>query len=111
MFIIPEQFEAGGRIWDVKFVSPGTLLDSDGNHAYGTTDFETATIELEESDIPRLMTQVFLHELSHVMFYVVGIYDHENEETHRLVDALGSALLSYMMTKKGKSLNTRYTTY
>lgn len=101
MFAIPEQFEAGGRIWDVKVVPTGKLLDSDGNHAYGTTDFDSATITLEENDSPRLMSQVFLHELSHVMFYVVGIFDHENEETHRLVDALGSALLSYMVTKKG----------
>ena len=100
MFIIPEQFEAGGRIWDIKVVGIGKLLDSDGQPAHGLTDFDSATILLEENDSPRLMAQVFLHELSHVMFYVVGIYDPENEETHRLVDALGSALLSYMMTKK-----------
>ncbi len=105
MFVIPEQFEAGGRIWDVKFVSPGTLLDSDGNHAYGTTDFETATIELEESDIPRLMTQVFLHELGHVLLYSIGVFDQDNEETHRLIDALGSALLSFHMTKKGRAVS------
>ena len=105
MFVIPEQFEAGGRIWDIKIVSPGILLDSDGNHAYGTTDFETATITLEESDIPRLITQVFLHELSHVLLYSIGVFDQDNEETHRLIDALGSTLLSYHMTKKGRALS------
>lgn len=100
MLVIPAQFDAGGRIWDIQIVEPGKLFDSDGQPAHGLTDFDSATILLEENDSPRLMGQVFLHELSHVMFHVVGIYDHENEETHRLVDALGSALLSYMMTKK-----------
>lgn len=104
MFRIPEQFEAGGRIWDVKIVSPGKLRDSDGHPAYGTTDFETATIALEENDAPRLMTQVFLHELSHVLLSSIGVFDQDAEETHRLIDALGSALLSYHMTKKGSAL-------
>tara|TARA_R110002020_G_scaffold126093_3_gene283757 strand:+ start:241 stop:552 length:312 start_codon:yes stop_codon:yes gene_type:complete len=102
VFVIPEQFEAGGRIWDIKLVPPGILLDSDGNHAYGITDFETATITLEESDTPRLITQVFLHELSHVLLYSIGVFDQDREETHRFIDALGSTLLSYHMTKKGK---------
>jgi Zn-dependent peptidase ImmA (M78 family) len=101
MFVIPEQFEAGGRIWDIKFVPRDTLLDTDRYPAHGLTDFDSATITLEENDSPRLLTQVFLHELSHVLLYSIGVFDQDNEETHRLIDALGSALLSYHMTKKG----------
>tara|TARA_R100000742_G_C4279678_1_gene105251 strand:+ start:11810 stop:12121 length:312 start_codon:yes stop_codon:yes gene_type:complete len=102
MFTIPEQFELGGRIWDVKMVEAGKLLDSDGQHAYGLTDFEEAIISLEETDNLRLLYQTFLHELSHVMLYSVGVFNQEAEETHRLIDAIGSTLLSFHMTKKGK---------
>tara|TARA_R110002020_G_scaffold65744_1_gene173375 strand:+ start:15762 stop:16073 length:312 start_codon:yes stop_codon:yes gene_type:complete len=102
MFTIPEEFEAGGRIWYIKIVETGKLFDSDGQRAYGLTDFEAALIILEESDNLRLMYQTFLHELSHVMLYSIGVFNQEAEETHRLIDALGSALLSYHMTKKGK---------
>tara|TARA_B100000530_G_scaffold259794_1_gene173062 strand:- start:1507 stop:1818 length:312 start_codon:yes stop_codon:yes gene_type:complete len=102
MFIIPEQFEVGGRIWDVQMIETGKLLDSDGQHAYGLTDFDAAIISLEKTDNLRLLYQTFLHELSHVMLYSVGVFNQEAEEIHRLIDALGSALLSFHMTKKGK---------
>lgn len=99
---IPESFECGGRIWDVEVVPVGTLKDADGNPAYGLTHFDSATIQLEAVDSPRLFYQVWFHEMGHAMFYSIGVFDHESDEIHRQIDALGSCLLAMHMSGKGR---------
>jgi len=89
----PRRFQLGGRAWRVLTVGrkdmPPDML--------GICDFESARILLRADMPDQLAEEVFWHEATHAILYIMGD-DHANEAK---VCALGALLHQLHATRRG----------
>lgn len=103
-FNIPEQFELGGRIWDVRVVPEGTLKAEDGDGAWGICDPLHAEIKIEMGQPPVHALQTFLHELLHAVAFTQGKEHHcDNSKEHEDLDGAAGLLAQFLRSCKGKA--------
>ena len=101
MKFVAEQFRLGSRIWDVKVVAQGTIVDATGEEAYALCDPVEALITLEDGHPPAFILQAFAHELLHAIDFTLGLEAHTDGHEHRTLDARAGLLAQWLQSQEG----------
>ncbi len=83
---IPKTIKVGGIVFDVKLFEP-CVPPLCRNHADGQTDFEACSIVLDSKLNNRVMGQVLLHEIIHIIEYNANL-----ESTESYIQTIASGL-------------------
>ena len=94
---IPTSFKLINRTYSVEEMLPEV---ADAMKALGRCDYDTATITLKTEQDPEALESTFYHELAHALLALTTKPKLTYNED--LVESLGSVLMQYMQTKKGR---------
>ena len=89
--IIPTQFSLGGFTW--KVVRRKRLKGK-----YGDCNLAKREIQILDTIDDELKEQTFLHELTHAIYFAMGVNQDDHNEQH--IDAFAMYLHQYMKTAK-----------
>ena len=92
--IIPKKFQLMGRVIDVQL-----MPDYPASEYHGLCQPDSNRILVGDT-VPRTKQEhVFLHELVHFIFHMIG--ERECYENERLIDSFAGLLHQYMVSQKG----------
>lgn len=93
--MIPKIIKIMGYEWEVCFNKD--VLSKDSDLIWGSTHYRTCKIFLDPDLHPRLMREVFLHEVLHIILEKSGIKKMVDEKVdEKIIDGISNGLLYFI---------------